>query len=578
MGQRPPLRYLFGDSTESELEFDYLAFLREVIDCAVVMAECEVTLGVTVEDRRTRELETAAVVAAVVELGRRAAQVVGTPGSDQASTPVGRCAAAIATAIREAVDKESLQARAALAAECEEMDRQDDRQRGRARNVLEKLLRIHDLPGADKTLEVVWSATGARATLCERTGFAVEAVLLLDIPASSVLVTDLRVDRLADGVEIHTHETAGWLKKSDKVVPHKLGRYQVASVRVGSDATTVRLRSGPEANAVGFVVTSRRNGDLSVEPNGGGSGREVPLDDRSRPGLRLLVERLETAVRALADNRSSLVSIEIDGTPIAQHAHPQVFAERLIAVIAPTVHQIAQRSRSPGELVLRRPLGDNRREEIFISTADLLKRLDGLPLHAREVFAPLQLAAEQAKAPLDEPRLTARPAVETKPVPAPAPVPATTATATVTERTVSVIDRKFNSEPEPRPEARPDARSPRTVPPPAPMPDGRSKPDRLPSLPAAADSRRTRPPASREQPPDVDVPIFDDQTPPFSRTDTGRMAVKLHAAADAGAAATAPRAGDKLPEIPDASRKRNDESLSDAIDRALDDRDDALPK
>ena len=49
------MRYLFGDSTESELEFDYLAFVREVIDCAVVMAECEVTLGVTVEDRRTRD-------------------------------------------------------------------------------------------------------------------------------------------------------------------------------------------------------------------------------------------------------------------------------------------------------------------------------------------------------------------------------------------------------------------------------------------------------------------------------------------------------------------------------------------
>jgi hypothetical protein len=571
-GSEGALRYLFGDSTESELEFDYLAFLREVIDCAVVMAECEVTLGFTVEDRRMRELETAAVVAAVEELGRRAAQVVGPPGSDQASTPVGRCAAAIATAIREAVDRESLQARAALAAECEEMDRQDERQRGRARNVLEKLLRVHDLPGADKSLEVVWSATGARATLCQRTSFAVEAVLLLEIPVGSVLGVDLRVDKLADGVEIHTHETAGWLKKSDKVVPHKLGRYQVASVRVGSEATTVRLRSGPEANAVGFVVTSGRNGDLSVEPSGGGSGREVAIDDRARPGLRLLVERLETAVRALADNRSGLVSIEIDGTPIAQHGHPRVFAERLIAVIAPTVHQIAQRSRSPGELVLRRLLGDNRREEIFVSTADLLKRLDGLPLHAREVFAPLQLGGEPAKAPLDEPKLPARPAVEVKPAPAPAPP-----VATATERTGSAIDRKFDTEPETRPETRPDARPPRTVPPPAPMSDGRSRPDRLPSLPAAADARRTRPTAPREQPPDVDMPIFDDQTPPFSRADTGRTAAKLHVTVDAGTA-TAPRVIDKPPEIADTSRARADDSLSAAIDRALDDREDSLPK
>ena len=48
-------------------------------------------------------------------------------------------------------------------------------------------------------------------------------------------------------------------------------------------------------------------------------------------------------------------------------------------------------------------------------------------------------------------------------------------------------------------------------------------------------------------------------------------------AVDAGTA-TAPRVVDKPPEIPDTSHRRTDDSLSDAIDRALDDRDDTLPK
>ncbi|HEY6180202.1 MAG TPA: hypothetical protein VIX73_37430, partial [Kofleriaceae bacterium] len=291
------------------------------------------------------------------------------------------------------------------------------------------------------------------------------------------------------------------------------------------------------------------------------------IDDRVRPGLRLLVERLEAAVRALADNRSGLVSIEIDGTPIAEHGHPRVFAERLIAAIAPTVQQIARRSRSPGELVLRRPLGDNRREEIFITTADLSKRLDGLPLHAREVFAPLQLGGEPAKAPLDEPRPAARPAVEVKPAPAPAPAPAA-------ERTMSAIDRRFDTEPE----TRPDARPPRTVPPPAPMPEGRTRPDRLPSLTGPADTKRTRPPPPREEPPDVDMPIFDDQSPPFSRADTTARTAAKHSAAAEARVVAAPRVIDKPPEVADASRKRVDDSLSDAIDRALDDTDDTLTK
>jgi hypothetical protein len=571
MHAEAPVRYLFGDSTESDLEFDYLAFLREVIDCAVVMAECEVTLGVTVEDRRARELETVSVVAAVEDLGKRATQVVGPMASDQPSTPVGRCAAAITAAIQGAVERETAQSRAALAAECEEMDRQDQRQRGRAKTVLEKLLRAHDLPGADKALEVAWTASGVKATMRQRTGFGVEAVLSLEIPASSVLGIDLRVEKIAEGVELHAHETAGWLKKSDKVVPQKLGRYQVATVTVGGDATTVRLRGAPEPGAPGFAVTSRRNGDLSVEPSGGGPGREVVIDERNRPPLRLLVERLETAVRALGDNRTGLVSVDIDGVPITQHEHPRVLAERLIAAVAPTVQRIAQRSRSPGELVLRRMIGDNRREEIFVSTADLWKRLDGLPLHAREVFAPLQLGGEPARPPVES-RSPARPAVEARPA--------------TSERTA--LDHRFDTESEARPEPRPESRSDarhlhgRAMPPPAPMPEGRTGPSRLPPHAAVPEPRRTAPAPARAEAPTVDVPIFEDKSPPFStsRADPTAPTAVRPPTADTRAATAAPRGADRVPEtLHEAAPKRvDDTALGAAIDRALDETDGGSPK
>ena len=580
MAQRPPVRYLFGDSSESDLEFDYLAFLREVIDCAVVMAECEVTLAATVEGRRSRELETASVVAAVEELGKRVSQLVGPTGDPPAATPVGRCAAAITAAIRDAVDRESTQARAALAVECEEMDRQDQRQRVRAKDVLEKLLRAHDLPGADRALEVAWSTSGVKATMRQRTGFGVEAVVALDVPASSMFGLDLRVERIVDGVEIHAHETAGWLKKSDKVVAHKLGRYQVTGVLVGGDATTVRLRAAPEASAGGFAVTSQRNGELRVEPTGGVPSREIAVDERDVARLRLVAERLETAVRGLAENRTGLVSLEIDGVPIAQYEHPRMFAERLIAAVAPTVQKIARRSRSPGELVLRRLLGDNRREEIFISTAELRKRLDGLPSHAREVFAPLQLDGEPARSAPDEPRPPARQTVEVKPAPASAPAPA--------ERTVTPADRRFDTEPETRPDARHPAS--RAVPPPAPMPTAmaipelRGGPGRLgPPVPAAEAWRASRPTPPRGEPPVVDMPMFEDRSPPFAtpRADPTLPGVPRPLAASETKPPTAsPRAADKPPEAAaEAGRKRSDDSLGDAIDRLLDDSDDTpLPR
>ena len=556
------MRYLYGDSSESDLEFDYLAFIREVIDCAVVMAECEVTLAVTVEGRRTREQETAAVIAAVDDLGKRVGLLVGPVAKDQASTPVGRCAAAIGAAIRDAVDKESSQARAALAVERDEMDKQDGRQRARAKDVLEKLLRTHDLPGATKELEVIWTAGGVKATMRQKTGFNVEAVLSLDIPPGSLLGLDLRVDRVAEGVEVHAHETGGWLKKSDKLVAHRLGRYHVTGVTVGAEATTVRLRGAPDANAAGYTITSRRNGDLVVEPTGGGPTSEVEVDDRDRPKLRQLVEKLETAVQALSA-RSGLVSVEIDGKSLAQHGHPRVLAERLIAAIAPTVQKIAKHSRSPGELVLRRLIGDNRREEIYVSTGELLKRLDGLPSHAREVFAPLQLGGESARP--GEVRPVGPPIVS-----APA------------------ADRKFDAEPETRPDAKRPAS--RTAPPPVPMPEPRSGPNKL-SPPIGGDLKRvTKPTPPRGETPQVDSPMFEDKESPFgARSETTvpnatpvAIPPKTQPASEAKAAIAATRTaglGEKPVEIAsESSRKRADDSaIGKAIDKALDEEEGTPP-
>jgi len=384
------MSYLFGDSSEANIDFNYLAFLREVIDCAAVLCECEATIASTVARKRTREHDAARVIAQLEELGKRASESVVTSAKD--TTPVGRCASSIAAAIKEAVERETSKVERELESERTEMDADDHKLRGRARDILDKLLRTHDLPGADTELEVAWTGAAVKATMRQRTSFGVEAVLALDIPASSMIAVDLRVDRVAEGVEVHAHEAGGWLKKSDKLVALKLGRYHIAGVTVGTDVV-VRLRSSADASAPAIVVTAHRNGDVGVTS----AERELIVEERDRPGLRLLAARLEAAAQTLEENRTGLDSVEVDGKSIAEHEHPRLLAERLIQAIAPTVKKIAQHSRSPGELVLRRMLGDNRREEIFLTTADLMKRVDALPAEARTVFAPLELVEPAAR-------------------------------------------------------------------------------------------------------------------------------------------------------------------------------------
>src|SRR5262249_4215167 len=108
-----------------------------------------------------------------------------------------------------------------------------------------------------------------------------------------------------------------------------------------------------------------------------------------------LADKLAVALHELEDHRIGLIDLVIDGTPFADYAHPRVLAERLIAAISPTVQKIARHSNNPGELVLRRQLSDNRREEVSITVSDLVTRIDTLPGSVRLVFAPLQLGNDR---------------------------------------------------------------------------------------------------------------------------------------------------------------------------------------
>jgi hypothetical protein len=407
--------YLLGDSTDSGLEFNYLDFTKDVVECAAVLVEAELELVTTVDKRRERENDRAEAIKAIKELGLRAAEAVAPTAMGQANTPAGRCASVIAAAVKEAVDRETAATRAGLASDLEELDKADKRVRSKNRDVLEKLLRAHDLPTVEKTYEVVWTGNAVRATMQERATFGVAATLALEVPSMTLFVQDLRVDRVVEGVEIHSVEAGGWLKKGDKVVPLKLGRYHITRVAVGADVT-IRLQATLEPSSLGFTITVRGGEPMLVERHGDGT-KEFTIEEQDKAKLCQLATKLEKEVRALDANRGELMSVEVDGKPIAEHAHPRELAERLIKTIAPTVQKIARHSRSPGELVLRRLLGGNRREELFMATSELVKLFERLPEKERAVFAPLELDGKPYVAPPAAPKPSEpAPKLETKPV------------------------------------------------------------------------------------------------------------------------------------------------------------------
>lgn len=419
--ERISVRYLYGDSTESALERNYLAFLRDAVDFAVAVLGCDAALAAGRERRQARERTASEQIHAVEELGGRLTAAVEPVVERSADAPVGRCAAAIAGAVAEAVRRESAQVRAALAADLQLIEAEAATLRGRCAEALEALLVQHDLPDAEETLSVRWTGSAYEARLRQRARFGVDAILELELAGSSLFAHDLRVDRVADGVELHAPEPAGWLRKEIKMVPHRLGRHHVTEAIVDRDGVTVRLRE----NGQGFDLIVGAGGDVRVDRAGAEEGAGFDTDDRDAAGLRQLAARIEDALRGLRDRRRALVSATIDGVSLADHDHPRVLVDRLVETMAPVVRAIAQRSLAPGELVLKRLLADDRREEIFVSRAELTRKLDPLPPALRQALAPLGIVDDAP------PRPGRRTAPHPPPPPPPPPSPGPSSTVEV---------------------------------------------------------------------------------------------------------------------------------------------------
>ncbi len=391
------MRYLYGDSTESTLEINYLAFLRDAVDFGVAVLQADNGL-ILARDRRSHRDRAAEDSARAIEaFGRSALQV--TEPLAHGDQPVNRCAATVVQAIHDAVKREVGRVRAGQGNDLDQIVAELQRLREKCVSALGALLATHDLPDADETLIVQWGGTAYEAKMIQRVGFGLEVTIALEIAPSSLFGHDLKVEKVAEGAEVHAPETAGWVKKQLKMVPHKLGRHHVTHVTVSTAGTLVKVRATPEAGAAGFDILVARNGEVAVERAGRTENEATfETDERDLTGLRSLAAKLEAASDGLRGSRGALVSAMLDGKALASHEHPAVLVERLVATMAPVVNEIARHSLSPRELVLKRLLGGDRREEIFLSRAELTAKIEVLPIGVRRMFAPLGIV-EKAGAP-----------------------------------------------------------------------------------------------------------------------------------------------------------------------------------
>lgn len=385
------MSYLYGDSTPSQLELNYIEFLRDAMDlmAAVLRADHQ--------SRTTQESGTAARAKAEKELERLHdfssalnAMLDGSTAGLDPATPTGQCAVAVRKSATDAIRNTANQIKSSVQSELSRLETQMKRDRAGCNSAIETFLLRHDLPGTVHRLELRLDGDGYRARLSGSSKEALSWVVDLEVPSDNLFASPVRLDRVTDHIEVSLPEESGWVRKTTKLRPQKLTNKFITGLIHTANESTLKLRASPTDDAGYDIVINR--GQVRVIRQGGGTGGETfdpTIDDAAN--LLQLYKEIFAAASEISKKRSRLVDARIDGKSLQDHDNPGVLVQRMISRMAPTVTEIARRSQSPSELVLKRVLANDRREEIFVSKADLMKKVDSIPLALRGVFAPLGL-------------------------------------------------------------------------------------------------------------------------------------------------------------------------------------------
>ena len=270
------------------------------------------------------------------------------------------------------------------------------------------------------------------------------------MPASHVWARPRRVADLIPHVEIQMPKESGFLSKRVEMAALRLERLFISDVTFAERSGVLRLRKGPGSGSGYEMHIDLETGvSLSICPmrEDGTLEEQQPLvlQGNDQATILALWQGVVQSAVDLMLLRQRMVSASFNGRPLLELESPRVVAEALVNHMAPVISEISRRSGAPGELVLRRNLGEGRREETYCTHAELLEKIMILPPDLRGVFSSLHLTG------LVAPALPA-PAVTSHEMVARAPARSSIAVATAPDDLVSPMPAAL---PGPPPESSP---------------------------------------------------------------------------------------------------------------------------
>jgi hypothetical protein len=388
--------HVYGDSTPFPYDINFVELIRHAVECGVVLMAGQHAIASAV-DRSGNFDQLRKQERARLDAMSDAVKLTMTAFMSSNSERMVRTAGRILEAARAVIESEMLHLESQANGEIVNTRAVLLRARESTYRAVEAFVLRHDLPNTSVGIRLLAADEAYTGQALVATPFGIEAVFALAIPHAHDWGKPRRVAELSAGTEIHIPQESGWISKRVAVAPVKLDKLVITEVALASDRSLITLRKGARSGP-GFQLevvqdeqnkaTLKRLGEIG-EPT---SDPVLVLEGEDYTHAMRLWTRVIDSTRDLAMRRQTMTNATFDGKPLKDTDEPQAIANKMINVLAPVVQEIARRSGAPGELVLRRDIGEGRREEIYITKAELHEKVMTLPATLRPVFDPFELS------------------------------------------------------------------------------------------------------------------------------------------------------------------------------------------
>jgi hypothetical protein len=380
------MRYLYGDSTAFPLNENFIVTLAAATDCAVALLKVDENLQ---RAQKTAEQASSAAMSEIADIDQLLQRV------DKAFSQREH----LSNATAKVVEQVAATAKA-------QFDRAKDGILGWRDGLIRKanqgcgpgdvMAPVHHFMVHCELPYTAWGLRWKASRGDEPVQAQVYAImqrgltstLAVTIPPRHLWSEPVRVSQLEKKVGIKLQGKTFFGK--DVIVDEALERYFVTRVtRTAERHMMILSKKAEPSEGLRFTL---KEGDSKhptvqrVDADENPLAQPALLDGVDVQLVKRLWRRVEETICDLVNHRSHLLAATLYGKRITEIESPATVAVAIIQSVAPLVRDIQRHSRTAGELQLKRDLGDGRREELFISQEEIIRKVQLLTPESQQLF------------------------------------------------------------------------------------------------------------------------------------------------------------------------------------------------